>query len=340
MGPPNQTWSGIYNTVSKTITFTNQQTHSIQHHLLLQESRWHLTAAAQPTPCGDWDPAIQDWQTNIPVTLVRPLPSGIRVSLHHHPGPDPSHTLPTTPSTFPDYIATLPEISQRLLTQFEFVPGGERSLRACLATNRKIRTASDGSLDPEAALSSFGWQLLGNGNVLVRGAGPVDGVPDLLSSTRAELFGVSAVLEFLFHFCLFSNLSASTSNVVLWVDNRAAITKVNRTRKAGAKRRRISHDADIICQITDRLDRFQLKIRLQWVKAHQDQTTPYHNLAMAGRMNVDVDRLAERFWQLMTDGTFLPIQQGLHNPLTAVSLLIDGIRIPSHYSHRICSTIK
>jgi hypothetical protein len=70
MGFPNQTWSGIYNTVSKTITFTNQQTHSIQHYLVLQESRWHLTATARPTPCGDWDPATQDWQTNIPVTLV------------------------------------------------------------------------------------------------------------------------------------------------------------------------------------------------------------------------------------------------------------------------------
>ena len=84
-------------------------------------------------------------------------------------------------------------------------------------------------------IASFGWQLLGNGNILVRGAGPVDGIPDLLSSTRAELFGVSAIFEFLFHFSKYSNLLSSSSWVILWVDNRAAITKVNRTRKAGAK---------------------------------------------------------------------------------------------------------
>jgi hypothetical protein len=145
-GSPNPTWSGIYNTVSKIITITNQQTHSIQCYRVLQESRWHLTAAAQPTPGVEWDPAPQDWQTSIPVTLAQPLPSGIRMSLHRHSGPDPSHTLPTTPSTFPDYIDTLPEISQRFLTQFEFVPGGKRSLRACLASNRKIRPYCKGRL--------------------------------------------------------------------------------------------------------------------------------------------------------------------------------------------------
>jgi hypothetical protein len=78
-------------------------------------------------------------------------------------------------------------------------------------SNRKLRAASDGSFDPKMEIASFGWQLLGNGNILVRGAGPVDGIPDLLSSTHAELFGVSAIFEFLFHFCKYSNLLSSTS---------------------------------------------------------------------------------------------------------------------------------
>jgi hypothetical protein len=226
------------------------------------------------------------------------------------------------------------------LLSYEFVPGGERTLRECLTNNSKLRVASDGSLDPDAELASFGWQLLGNGNVLVRGAGPVDGAPELLSSTRAELFGISAVLEFLYQFCAFAKLSASTSKVILWVDNKAAITKANRTRKKGAKRRRLCHDADIICQITDRLNRLPLKIRLQWVKSHQDRKTPYSDLDMAGRMNVDADSLAESFRLRMTEDTFLPIRQGLENPLTAVTLLIDGVRISSHYSHLIRSTIQ
>jgi hypothetical protein len=80
----------------------------------------------------------------------------------------------------------------------------------------------------------------------------------------------------------------------------------------------MSHNADIIGLITDRLER-HLKIRVQWVKAHQDHTTPYPDLDMLARMNTDVDTLAERFWLLMVDGIVLPLQQGLQSSVTAVT---------------------
>jgi len=63
--------------------------------------------------------------------------------------------------------------------------------------------ASDGSLNADEEIASFGWLLIGKGNVLVCGAGPVDGVPSLLSSTHAELFGIAAEIEFLYQFCKF-----------------------------------------------------------------------------------------------------------------------------------------
>ena len=87
------------------------------------------------------------------------------------------------PQSFDEYIKTLPEFSQHLLQQVEFIPGGERTLWECLMSNHKLRSGSDGSLDQESKLASFGWLILGNGNILVRGVGPVDGIPDLLSST-------------------------------------------------------------------------------------------------------------------------------------------------------------
>ena len=52
-----------------------------------------------------------------------------------------------------------------------------------------MQAASNGSLDQDAALASHGWLLIGNGYVLDQGARPVDGIPDLISSTWAELFG-------------------------------------------------------------------------------------------------------------------------------------------------------
>jgi hypothetical protein len=90
---------------------------------------------------------------------------------------------------------------------------------------KKIRAASDGSLDLDEELASFGWHLIGKGNVLVKGAGPVDGVPDTLSLTRVELFSIAAIDEFLHHFCTFHNIT-STSHVIKCCDNKAAIASV------------------------------------------------------------------------------------------------------------------
>jgi hypothetical protein len=66
-------------------------------------------------------------------------------------------------------------------------------------------------------MASFGWVFIGNQNVLIRGAGPVDGVPMVLSSTHVELFGIAAPNEFLFHFMKFHKIE-STSKCVKCVD--------------------------------------------------------------------------------------------------------------------------
>jgi hypothetical protein len=74
--------------------------------------------------------------------------------------------------------------------QNRFVPGSECSLQDHLCENKKVQAASNGSLDQDAALASHGWLLIGNGYVLDQGARPVDGIPDFISSTQAELFGI------------------------------------------------------------------------------------------------------------------------------------------------------
>jgi hypothetical protein len=85
-----------------------------------------------------------------------------------------------------------------------------------------LKVGTNGSLNLSKGTASFGWLLIGNQNVLVRGAGPVDGVPSVLSSTRAELFGIAAPNNFLFHFMKFHKIE-STSKVLKAVDNKASI---------------------------------------------------------------------------------------------------------------------
>jgi hypothetical protein len=57
-------------------------------------------------------------------------------------------------------------------------------------------------------------------------------------------------------------------------------------------------------------------------------------------MNVDADSLAKRFRHNMATGIHPPLTHSLTNPLTAVTLKINGICVSSHYSHRIRSTIQ
>jgi hypothetical protein len=130
-------------------------------------------------------------------------------------------------ATFCDYIKTLPEHIQQLLMHIVFVPDGEQMLKHCLENGRILKIGTDGSLNQHRETASFVWLLIGNKNVLVRGSRPVDGVPAVLSSTRAELwFGIAAPNEFLFHFMKFHKIE-SISKCAKVVDNQAAITSVN-----------------------------------------------------------------------------------------------------------------
>ncbi len=52
--------------------------------------------------------------------------------------------------------------------------------------------------------------VIGNRNILIWEAGPVNGVPMALSSTQAELFGIAAPNEFLSHFMKFHKIESTS----------------------------------------------------------------------------------------------------------------------------------
>jgi hypothetical protein len=95
----------------------------------------------------------------------------------------------------------------------EFTPGSEGILKACLERNMILKIGTDGSFFRGNETASSGWVLIGNQDVLAHGAGPVDGVPLVLSSTRAKLFGIAAPNELLHHFMTFQAIE-STSKCV------------------------------------------------------------------------------------------------------------------------------
>ena len=232
--PPTMVWQNFYDIRTKRVVTStlpmvpdgHLDSHCFIEHAVVSCTRHHCQVSAIPLVPIYPDLVSLDWQVLIPVSIREQAENSVVVVYHKLQSPE--EELLAKPRYFVEYVQTLPLISQRLLHYIKFVPGGERALRECLSENLKIRAASDGSLDPDVELASHGWHLIGNGNVLVEGTGPVDGIPEFLSSTRAELFGVGAIVEFLHYFCKFYNIE-STSRVMKCCDSRAAISQINKT---------------------------------------------------------------------------------------------------------------
>jgi hypothetical protein len=52
-------------------------------------------------------------------------------------------------------------------------------------------------------------------------------------------------------------------------------------------------------------------------------------------MNCDANKMAEKFWNLMDDGTVKPQKEGLFTDSMEVGISIDGATITSHILHQI-----
>jgi hypothetical protein len=149
-----------------------------------------------------------DWNIMIPANVMRTWTQNVIATFH-------SHTkLPQEASdevdNFGAYLKTLPDHIQWLLMHIEFVPGGEDILKHCLKNDKPLKIETDGSLNLRKETASFGWLLIGNQNILIRGAGPVDGIPLVLSSTPDELFGIAAPNLLLLHFMKFHQIESKS----------------------------------------------------------------------------------------------------------------------------------
>jgi hypothetical protein len=52
-------------------------------------------------------------------------------------------------------------------------------------------------------------------------------------------------------------------------------------------------------------------------------------------MNCDADKLAEKFWKLMDEGTVKALKEGFFIDLMEVGISVDGVKVTSHILHQI-----
>ena len=186
--------------------------HQFIEHAVTTSMRHHMAATPIPLVALYTSHLTIDWNTVIPVMVTSSRTSSITAM--YHEWVVPNRIIPADPKTFKEYMETLPHHVCRLLHLIQFSPGDERVLRECLCNNTIIKIGTDGSLQKVKQTTSFGWILIGMKQKLVEGVGPLDGVPEFLSLTRAELFGIAAPNEFLHYFMKYHKIEDKQSNQV------------------------------------------------------------------------------------------------------------------------------
>jgi ribonuclease HI len=226
------------------------------------------------------------------------------------------------------YIKRLPQWHQRLLQNHTQVADDIQIWRA-FRSRRRLTIASDGGL--RKGTGTFGWKIVmithtGQPITLFEGSGPVDGPRDIINSTRCELGGLVAPLLLCSSLAAYWGLRHRCK--YRWVtDSKAAISKVEFITRPSQRRSKAPEDVDYMTAIRELNRSLGPRMKLQWVKGHQDERQDYDNLPLDAKLNVDADAL------LATDHlmgkTHLPSQQTPHTPWLKITIEINGRRYPS-----------
>jgi ribonuclease HI len=139
-----------------------------------------------------------------------------------------------------------------------------------------LRSIKSKTISTDGGLSligqgTFKWMLTdAKGKQLVIGSGPADGPATQASSTRSELHGFAAPLEYIHQLSRY--YSMRPKGEYEWeCDSQCAINRTDVLLKF-KQRRRQPYNADIISNLTQRLGQNRsMTIKSTWVKAHQDE---------------------------------------------------------------------
>ena len=156
-----------------------------------------------------------------------------------------------------------------------------QTIEEAFASNQMLTIASDGGL--KGTQATFRWVLAKKPKLLCQRSGPVDGHRDTTSSTRSELWGLALSLLSLalvsrawkcIYRCKFQWL----------VDSEADIARVRKFLKWGRlKRGPQPPDIGVISIIWKYYKELGKKLKITWIKAHQDDTVEADKLSESAK---------------------------------------------------------
>ncbi|KAI2497542.1 hypothetical protein MHU86_16945 [Fragilaria crotonensis] len=227
-----------------------------------------------------------------------------------------------TGSSISRAIKQLPRHRRRLLSHVRQLASSERMWEAC-QTKQTLTIASDGGL--KGRKGTFGWLVTTpSDEILVEGAGPVDGPFNTANSTRCELGGYAASLLYLAllhsvwgkrHKCRFRWLT----------DSKGAIAKVQKhsNHNVHIKQRQPSN-ADYLGIIQLETSAIRRRIKTEWVKGHQSMKEGQGNRRDI-KWNHHADKLAS--WYRDQTNQRQSVEHTEHTPEARVSIIINGVRV-------------
>ena len=193
--------------------------------------------------------------------------------------------LPTTEHAFVD----TPEFYQRIIG---LEPPIGRELGVKIATGIELETlitCSDGSFNPQTKKGSHGWVLSDvDKSIMAQGSGPADGHPDLMSSYRAELGGLIAILYTIYRICQYQQVTSGKFKY--HCDNKGVITNVF-SHKPTTITQFLQADYDLVQIAKTLVTLIPATIVAEWVKGHYTGEFREHK----HDLNERADRLANKF---------------------------------------------
>ena len=201
-------------------------------------------------------------------------------------------------SSIQDLYTALPLSLQRLMGHIEW-PDEEttRSLAEAIRQGKAVG-ASDGSVRAKEDKASHAWIIQAPDGAEIVGKGPVDGMHHNRTSHRAELQGQTGLMLMVSLFVHF--YSIASGHIATYCDNKPVVTKLKKRWDMLRLRHTKGPDTDLQAAARSIFQQLGSKCTYttEWVRSHQDKSTPLHALPREVALNVRMDAETKEAYNL------------------------------------------
>jgi hypothetical protein len=167
----------------------------------------------------------------------------------------------------------------------------ESGIRELIAERSIFEAASDGGFDPDTGISSFGWVMAINKNIIARGRGEAQAHPYMAESFRAEGYGLTSVLLFIRNLINKFNIRPKEHTWKIHLDSKSLLQRLSSYHtKMQVPRWNLRPDEDVV-RIAHKL-MSTLPIKLCHVRSHQDEKNSSAKINFEAQMNILADHEA------------------------------------------------